>query len=610
MAWRMRLLLVVLALVGVGQARAQEVLFNGTFEESLNGWFTLGDATLQRTDATAAEGDWSARATGRTQPWNGPAQFVTGRLVAGETYRVGVWVRQWSSAPETVLLTLKLVDDSGTRYLGLVIRTVEPGAWHRFETYYTHEPVGAVTEALLYVEGPPAGVDLSIDGAGMSPAPSWRERADEGVELHRKGDLTVRVVDGLGEPVPGAAVSIEQAEHEFVFGTAVNSFAIGNAPYDAFVLEHFNSVTPENSWKWQANEPQRDVLSFTGADIVASFAQSNGLRVHGHTMFWCVDQFVPAWQFGLDAQELEGEVSERIADMTGRYASVAEAWDVNNEMLHGGFYRARLGPGIRPAMFQMMRGAAPGVRLFVNDYNVVSGNETEAYVAQIEDLLAQGAPIDGIGVQAHHSNGLSPYLAQDRLDRLAELGLPIRVTEYDSVQADPAQRSADLEEFYRVAFGHPAVEGITMWGFWAGRHWRGADAAIVDLDWTVNEAGQMYQSLRQEWRTDEEGNADNAGEYTARVFHGTHDVTASAPGYESAQRSVTVSSDDAGVVVTVTLGRACATDLNGDGVQDNGDIGAFVAYFLGQDLAADFNGDSVLDNGDIGAFVSAFLAGC
>ena len=31
-------------------------------------------------------------------------------------------------------------------------------------------------------------------------------------------------------------------------------------------------------------------------------------------------------------------------------------------------------------------------------------------------------------------------------------------------------------------YGHPAVEGILMWGFWAGAHWRGADAALVDLD--------------------------------------------------------------------------------------------------------------------------------
>jgi len=123
--WRSVNLVLVFAVVACGgRARAQEVLVNGTFEESLDGWFALGEATLERTDASAAEGSWSARAAGRTQAWNGPAQVVTGRLVAGETYDVGMSVRQWSSVPETVLLTLKLVDDSGTRYFGLANQAV------------------------------------------------------------------------------------------------------------------------------------------------------------------------------------------------------------------------------------------------------------------------------------------------------------------------------------------------------------------------------------------------------------------------------------------------------------------------------------------------------
>jgi len=58
------------------------------------------------------------------------------------------------------------------------------------------------------------------------------------------------------------------------------------------------------------------------------------------------------------------------------------------------------------------------------------------------------------------------------------------------------------------------------------------------------------------------------------------------------------------------LGGGCPTDLNGDGVLDNGDIAAFVGLFLASDLGADFTGDGVLDNGDISAFVQAFLAGC
>ena len=44
-----------------------------------------------------------------------------------------------------------------------------------------------------------------------------------------------------------------------------------------------------------------------------------------------------------------------------------------------------------------------------------------------------------------------------------------------------------------------------MWGFHADSHWRGPDAAIVNHDWTVNEAGLRYQALREEWRTNDSG---------------------------------------------------------------------------------------------------------
>ena len=55
---------------------------------------------------------------------------------------------------------------------------------------------------------------------------------------------------------------------------------------------------------------------------------------------------------------------------------------------------------------------------------------------------------------------------------------------------------------------------------------------------------------------------------------------------------------------------ACAADVNGDGILDNGDIGDFVTLFLSGDPSADFTGDGLLDNGDIGAFITLFLAGC
>ena len=73
-------------------------------------------------------------------------------------------------------------------------------------------------------------------------------------------------------------------------------------------------------------------------------------------------------------------------------------------------------------MYQWAHKKDPSLQLFVNDYAIISnpgkqvivpssvsslvqGNKAAEYVALIRDLLDRGAPIHGIGVQAHMSKG-------------------------------------------------------------------------------------------------------------------------------------------------------------------------------------------------------------
>ena len=160
-------------------------------------------------------------------------------------------------------------------------------------------------------------------------------------------------------------------------------------------------------------------------------------------------------------------------------------------MLDGHFFIDRLGASIRPHMFSRARVVDPEPLLFVNDYNIIAGSWSRAnrYIQQIQDLIDAGAPVDGIGVQGHFwGDTVDAVVILERLDQLAALDLPIWITEYDTVDADDVARGEKLENCYRASFSHPAVEGILMWGFWAGAHWRGPNAAIVDEDWTVNAA--------------------------------------------------------------------------------------------------------------------------
>ncbi len=203
-------------------------------------------------------------------------------------------------------------------------------------------------------------------------------------------------------------------------------------------------------------------------------------------------------------------------------------------MLHGTFFIDRLGKEIRPWMSQQAHQIDPKTPLFVNDYNILSVDQhwkdvqTDQYVAQIRDLLRQGAVINGIGIQGHLFNEdilNHPNVIRERLDKVATLGLPIWISEFDTADPDDKVRADKLELVYRTAYSHPAVHGIMMWVFWAGNSWRGPNAALVNQDWTINEEGKRFESLMNEWTTTTQLTTDAEGRAHFRGFHGTYTMT-------------------------------------------------------------------------------------
>jgi len=164
------------------------------------------------------------------------------------------------------------------------------------------------------------------------------------------------------------------------------------------------------------------------------------------------------------------------------------------------------------------------------------------------------------------------------------------------------------------------VDGILMWGFWADRHWRGADAAIVDSDWTVNAAGRRYEALLAEWTTSAAGQADAEGRYGFRGFQGEYEITAVPaigpgttvqvavePGEGAQQHTVVVPLDihdfDGDIDVDMTDYahlQACFTeasspiapgcedaDLNGDAIVDTRDATLFARCLSGAGVEPD-----------------------
>jgi GH35 family endo-1,4-beta-xylanase len=459
-----------------GSALGQNLVQNPGFEAGTTGWFDWGPVTLTASTAQPHSGLRSASVENRTETWHGVAQSLLGDLQPTRTYRLSAWVRLANGADEPIRLTMQKVDDGGTDYQWVATGTAQSSGWTQLLGGYTLVVDGTLSNLNLYVEGPAAGIDFYVDDFVVEED-DWKAEANARIEQIRKRDVRLVITDVTGNPMPGAGLAIRQTNHRFGFGSAING-NISNPDYAAFFRNNFEWAVMENESKWYANEPTQGNVSYAVADSISKFCRTNGITLRGHTIFWSVETHVQDWVKNLNQADLRVALTNRLNSAVGHFKDTFVHWDVNNEMLHGDYFESRLGTWVRPWMFQQARAIDPDVKLFVNEYNVITSSDTDAYKQQIADLLAAGAPIGGVGAQGHFGATVNVPLTEARIDSLAELGLPIWITEYDSVNADESVRAENVEALYRLAFSKESVDGVLMWGFWAGSHWRGEDAAL------------------------------------------------------------------------------------------------------------------------------------
>ena len=167
-----------------------------------------------------------------------------------------------------------------------------------------------------------------------------------------------------------------------------------------------------------------------------------------------------------------------------------------------------LPPGQRPKehaqWYKWAKSAAPAIDLVANEYNLFqSGNNFHlTFVDYIRKMLAEGAPVDVIGMQGHFFGNMPSYQElKKRLSEVAVLGLPMVVTEFDM----KGSSYTDMERVLYAVFSEPLVHGFTIWGAWDGKQWRN-NAAMYNQDWTIKESGRAWLDLvKGTWWTDTTG---------------------------------------------------------------------------------------------------------
>ena len=329
---------------------------------------------------------------------------------------------------------------------------------------------------------------LLLLGAGgfllASAAPS---RAPERTSLREAAARTGRRF--------GAAVRIEQIEAEPDLAECV--------------LAECDALTPEIAMKWDAIEPEPGRRDFSRADGLVRFARDKGRALHGHTLLW--HRSVPPWAEAALRDKPDWRlISAHVQSVLERYGADIATWDVVNEPIDTGqrmdglrtsVFLAAFGEDYIERAFVEARAHAPEAVLFLNEYGLdydipVETDRRYLLLKLIERLKARGAPLGGIGLQAHLDLRKGPFsesVLARFLEEIRGFGLDIHITELDvrerDLTAPPATRDrlvADITKRYLdVALDCPSVSAVSTWGLSTRHSWLAIEPEDLDFYWRL-----------------------------------------------------------------------------------------------------------------------------
>ena len=205
-------------------------------------------------------------------------------------------------------------------------------------------------------------------------------------------------------------------------------------------------VTPGNEMKWDTTEPSNGSYNFGPGDQIVSWAKSHSDRVRGHNLVW--HSQLPSWVSNLPLNQVQGVMESHITTEATHYKGQVYAWDVVNEpfnddgSLRQDVFDKAMGTGYIADALRTAHAADPNAKLYLNDYNIEGENaKSNALYSLAQSLLSQGVPLNGIGFESHFILGQVPSDMQANMQRFANLGLDVAVTELDDRIQLPASSS-------------------------------------------------------------------------------------------------------------------------------------------------------------------------
>ena len=339
---------------------------------------------------------------------------------------------------------------------------------------------------------------------------------------------------------------------KFLIGTASDLRGLSEAEL-ANVKTQYDILTPENCMKPQPIHPSEGRYNFAIADTLVDWCQKNGIKVWGHTLAWHsqtapwffqavnpeTEEAQPARRPGMVwdpnaprpsmeemwRRSIKGEMASRevvldrlekhIKTVVGRYKGRIIGWDVFNEAIADSgdcttenlrtfsWYQVA-GPEVLTLAFKWAHEADPNAQLYYNDYNIEQGavenkGKHASSMVLLKRLIAEGAPITGVGIQGHWHLDTNLDDVEKAIENYASLGLRVAITELDvtatgdnsgafgvrqgdrTIPEENFQKQAEVyKKLFEIFMRHSdVIDRVTFWGISDTRSWRWGQGALL-----------------------------------------------------------------------------------------------------------------------------------
>lgn len=363
----------------------------------------------------------------------------------------------------------------------------------------------------------------------------------------RTAAVSLRLMARDGIPISGAAVSLEQLGHEFVFGC--NLFAYGafdssedQQRYEQSFLRLFNlAVVPVY---WPLVEPvegrvdyTRDVHGLPGPEPMVQWCRAQGLRVMAGPIL--TGEVRPLWLRDKSPEETARLVEAHVRDAVGRFRGQVDCWSLApNTWPTLAFSRLRL-----PVSYLVGWAAKAdvGARIFVEH------SAAHALVNALQQEERRPFGLGGVVLGAYQADGAWPAEEfEATLYRLRTAEVPVYVSRVmiPGAAKDEAVQGRQVADFYRTAMAHPAVRGIIWWDLSDRFAYRGTPGGLLRKDLSPKPAYQaLARLIRGEWWTTTDGRTDDMGRFEFRGFFGRYRLRATLPDGSVTAWEIDVESD-------------------------------------------------------------------